>query len=121
MTRAEFFVTSRQSAGCSSKTIQSYRRHLDVFRCWAGEEGLTGITTITIEDLERFIVFLRSRDTLHTSHLKRNEEKKHLGAATVYGTVQALKTFFKFLAQRRYLASGPAAGHGLHMCSISSP
>lgn len=105
-----FFLTSRQAAGRSPKTVQSYRWHLDVFRSWAEEEGLTDITTIAIEDLERFIVFLRSRDTLFTNHPKRSEEKRPLSAATIYGTVRALKTFFKFLAQRRYLASDPAAG-----------
>lgn len=106
----EFFLTSRQAAGRSPKTVQSYRWHLDVFRSWAEEEGLTDITAITIEDLERFIVFLRSRDTLFTNHPKRREEKRPLSAATIYGTIRALKTFFKFLARRRYLASDPAAG-----------
>jgi site-specific recombinase XerD len=51
-TYIEFFPTSRQAAGRSSKTVQSYRWHLDVFRSWAEEEGLTDITAITIEDLD---------------------------------------------------------------------
>jgi len=100
----------RQAAGRRPKTIQSYRWHLNVFRSWVEEEGLTDISAITIEDMERFVVFLRNRDTLYTSHPKRGEEKKALSAATIYGTVRALKTFFKFLAQRGYLASDPAAG-----------
>ena len=36
-----FFLTSRQAAGRSPKTIQSYRWHLGVFRSWA-EDGSGG-------------------------------------------------------------------------------
>lgn len=80
------FLTSRQAADRSSKTIDWYRIMLERFRLWlVAEELPTDVSQITPEHIESFLAAERA------AGLKRR---------TVQGRYRALRAFFAWLVQR---------------------
>jgi len=85
------FDTQLRADGKSERTRQAYLRDLAKLRCWLGAD--TSIASISPDRLARFLA-------------DGNGEAK--SALTINRTKTALRVFFRFLTDARYLSQNPA-------------
>lgn len=80
--------------GLASNTIVSYRRDLESFFTYLKEHNIYQIKNINKKDIVSFLAYLKKEDR---------------AAATIARRIAALKAFFKFLYQERYLEENVTA------------
>jgi integrase/recombinase XerD len=87
------FCTYLEALDRSERTIQEYRKRLEKFIQFAGDNGVTDLDGLTPEIIDRFVV-----------------KCKHSGisTATLAGYIQAVKCFLAWCARRRYIETNPA-------------
>lgn len=97
----QYFDTYNRSEGKSPRTVEWYNEVLDLFLRWLREEGLPSkLGSLGEMEVRRFILYLR----------QRNVHGKPLSSHTIANRVRALRAFFSWLAESRYLASNPLQG-----------
>lgn len=102
----------------SPQTVDGYTRKLKPLVTFLGD---VDITTITVEDLRRFIVALRDQETLWGDHPKLQARDGKLSPFTVAGHVRALKRLFNFLEGEGKLEKNPARAIKIPTPHVSQP
>lgn len=102
----ELFLLDRE-VYCSPNTVQNYRNTLKYFFNYITVERNAGINkihlnTITLQDLNRYVVMLRKRNKLSTHHFKPTVEKP-ISNTSIRDYQMDVKTFFKWLYNCDYM------------------
>lgn len=99
----EFLVHLRHERGQALHTQRTYAHALGQCVVWAEKQGRQHWRDMTASDLVRFLDHQRNR-----RHLDDPEKPKKLSAATLYLQVAALRAFFKFAVQEKFIPTNPA-------------
>ncbi|MEI2692656.1 MAG: tyrosine-type recombinase/integrase [Anaerolineae bacterium] len=92
--------------GRSERTAGDYRQKLGALLVFLGDVAIDQVTT---NDLRRFVVDLRSRESRWPDHPNRPQTAGGLSPASVAGYVRCVKRLFHFLQDDGLLVSNPAA------------
>jgi integrase/recombinase XerD len=84
----------------SADTVVTRRCYLAYFHDWCRERGLENATEITLPILERYQRWL---------YHYRKKDGKPLSVRTQHTRLQAIKSFFQWLARQNYLLHNPAS------------
>ena len=109
----ESLVVATEANGRSPRTVQNYRQKLAPMLAFLGD---VPVEAVTVHDLRRFVVHLRSRTTRFDAHDHRPEIPGGLAAASLAGYVRAIKRLFSFLLDDGIIESNPA--HKLQMPKV---
>jgi site-specific recombinase XerD len=93
-----FVAHLRDERGLSLNTVAAYRRDMTQFLQFAGRGGVTDPAQVEPLLLRRFLALQRTRG---------------LAAASIARKAAALRSGFRFLARRGFVADDPAAGLGV--------
>lgn len=88
-----FILYLATERGLSDNYQFSTRRSLEAFVTWAQARGIAEVTSVTLDHLTAFL---------------GSEKKRGLAAASLKLEVIALKIFFRWLTQRKFVAVDPA-------------
>jgi site-specific recombinase XerD len=89
----------------SPRTVRDYREKLGHLVDFLGN---VEVEQITVSDLRRYVVDMKSRSTIYDNHPTRRSEVKALSPFTVAGRVRVMKRLFNFLVQEGWLERSPA-------------
>jgi len=81
-----------EERGLSPRTVAGYRRDVEAFRAYLGEDG-PGWEAVTSQQVRGFV-----------GHLHR----RGLAARSIHRSLSALRTFFRFLIRERLVTANPA-------------
>ncbi len=98
-------LLATQADGRSPNTITDYTRKLRPLTDFLGD---VDIETITADDLRRYIVGLRKRETVWENHPHLQAQKHKLSPYSVAGYIRVLKRLFNWLEQEEILPDNPA-------------
>lgn len=109
----EALIVATEAGGRSARTVGNYRQKLAPLAAFLGD---VPAEAVTVQDLRRFVVQLRSRTTRFEAHDHRPEIPGGLAAASLAGYVRAIKRLFSFLHDDGIIQSNPA--HKLQMPKV---
>ncbi len=92
--------------GKSTRTAGDYRQKRGALLVFLGDVAIDQVTT---NDLRRFVVDLRSRESRWPDHPNRPQTAGGLSPASIAGYVRAVKRLFHFLQDDGLLTTNPAA------------
>ena len=91
-----FFIDSlKLERGFSDNTCAAYARDLEMFGAWLKEHGITDVSRVSRGDIASFLGDERERGLLSSTRARR---------------AVAIRTWFKYLKERRMIAENPAEG-----------
>jgi integrase/recombinase XerD len=97
---AELFYEWMQVTNYSKYSIRSRRQYLNTFFLWCGERGLFMPADITKPIVERY--------QRHLFHY-RKKNNKPLSFKSQHARLDAIRSYFKWLARNNYILSNPAS------------
>ena len=100
----DFVAYLRLERGQSEQTQKTYASLLQRFVAWAGGEGLTQWTSVTLDHLLKFLQFERQRP-LET---EPEDSTRRLSAESLYLEIAALKSFYRFCERENHLPKNVA-------------
>lgn len=100
----DFMAYLRLERGQSEQTQKTYAFLLQRFVVWAGGEGLTQWTSVTLDHLLKFLQFERQRP-LET---EPEDSTRRLSAESLYLEIAALKSFYRFCERENHLPKNVA-------------
>jgi site-specific recombinase XerD len=103
----EEFLLAKWAEGMSPLTIKWYKTHFKRLLRFLGKTMSVG--DITLKDLRRFAAHLHEQSSTYRTHSIRPEEEGGFSIWTMCGSIQALRTFFKWLAEEEIIKGNPAA------------
>ena len=101
----ESLLLATRADGLSANTVTGYQRKLRPLADFLGED--TDIATVTIENLRRYVVSLKDRDTRWEDHPNLEPQPGGLSPHTIASHVRALKRLFNFLEEEGVLENNP--------------
>jgi site-specific recombinase XerD len=90
----------------ADQTRDTYRKFLSRFVGAVGPER--PLDLIQPEDIDVYVLEMRTRKTKYDDHPKRPREKARLSSTTVYRNMKMIKTFFAWCVTRGYIEASPA-------------
>lgn len=93
----EEFIKKEIILGSTESTIRHYKTHIGFFIKYFGDKD---IDTITYEDYENYIVYLRNK---YKESSGFTDKKQKLSGRTIKTYASALRTFFVFAFEKSYL------------------
>jgi integrase/recombinase XerD len=107
----EGFLFHQQIGNYSPATLEWYAERLGALERFLSETApAPQVEAITRNDLERFIAFLQSRESLWGTDRYHKPQNKKLSAFTVHGYVRALSAFFRWARQEQLISTNPMDG-----------
>ncbi len=100
----DFLAYSRNERGQADHTQKTYAALLGKFVSWAGARGLKDWKSVQLSDLMAFIENERARQ-IKTG---KTESKKALSSESVYLEIAALRAFYKFAENEKFLPTNIA-------------
>ena len=101
----EALAVATLADGRSPRTVTEYRRKLAALVDFLGD---VEITLVTVHDLRRFVVELRSRSSRYATHPIRPEEAGGMHEATLAGYVRSVKRLWNFAEADGIITANPA-------------
>jgi integrase/recombinase XerD len=102
----------RAERGLARNTVEAYRRDLGLYARYLAEVAITDPRTVTAEDLEAFVAWLRSRSSA---------AGRPFAPSSVARVVVAVRGFHRFLAREGLSDEDVSAGIGTPRASRSLP
>lgn len=99
------FLVDTRAAGCTSATVESYRRKLGRLQRLLGD---VPIDEITVHDLRRYVADLMATERRWVDHPMHEPQPGGLSPATIASYVAHMKRFFAWLVEEELLATNPA-------------
>lgn len=100
----DFLVYLRHERGLSENTQKTYKFLLDGFVNWAKQKGIKSWENVKLEDLIAFLQHERERELENS----KEDSTSSLSPSSIYLEIAALKSFFKFAYDRKYVSENPA-------------
>lgn len=101
----ESLAVATLADGRSARTAGDYRQKLGALLLFLGDRD---VTAITVDDLRRFVVGLRTRSNRYADHPARDELEGGLSQASIAGYIRALKRLFTWLMEEEITQTNPA-------------
>ncbi|MFZ2488970.1 MAG: tyrosine-type recombinase/integrase [Anaerolineae bacterium] len=101
----ESLAVATLADGRSERTAGDYRQKLGALLTFLGDRD---VATITVDELRRFVVGLRTRSSRYAGHPARDELAGGLSPASIAGYIRALKRLFAWLVEEGVTVSNPA-------------
>jgi integrase len=90
----------------ADQTRETYRKFLTRFVVAVGPDR--PLDLIRPEDIDAFVLDMRTRQTKYADHPKRPTENVRLSTTTVYRNAKMIKAFFSWCVKRGYIEQSPA-------------
>jgi integrase/recombinase XerD len=100
----DFLVYLRHERGLSENTQKTYKFLLDKFLAWAKRKGINSWKNVKLEDLISFLQHERERELENS----KDNTDLSLSPSSLYLEIAALKSFFKFAIDRKFVDENPA-------------
>lgn len=100
----DFLQYLRHERGQGEHTQRAYASQLGKFIAWAGPQGLTAWPQVELKHLMAFLQHERSRSLNH----EPKESAKRLSSESVYLAIAALRAFYRFAENEKFLEENVA-------------
>ena len=100
----DFLQYLRHERGQAELTQKAYASQLGKFIAWAGPQGLTAWSQVELKHLMEFLQAERSRGLNH----EPEASTKRLSSESVYLVIAALRAFYRFAENEKFLAANVA-------------
>jgi len=108
----DFLQYLRHERGQSDNTAKTYAALLGKFTAWAEKQNLTDWKSVELKHLMEFLQNERARNTSIGRPAKKESAKKislrRLSGESVYLEIAALRAFYKFAENEKFLPANPA-------------
>jgi integrase/recombinase XerD len=108
----DFLQYLRHERGQSDNTAKTYAALLGKFTAWAEKQNLTDWKSVELKHLLEFLQNERARNTSIGRPAKKESAKKislrRLSGESVYLEIAALRAFYKFAENEKFLPANPA-------------